>query len=106
MQACLGKKLCFFTSQRIKTPLFCLKLILAFLRSLDALQFFPGLLPERNHIFYRVAVFPLELIQQIQSLFDLVKLGVVRVIGIQPPDQIGCCIFRSIIKICQLACCI
>ena len=61
--------------------------------------------PKSDHVFYRITIFALELVDQIQTLLNLVQLGIVGIIGIQPTDQICGNILCIVIQIQQLTGC-
>ena len=62
-------------------------------------QFLPCFLSKGNDVLHRITVLAFETVQQIQPLFDLIQLGVVRLVGIQPPDQVSRDVFGRIIKV-------
>ena len=80
-----------------------LQLIVPLLRELDLLQFLPCFLSKGNDVLHRITVLAFETVQQIQPLFDLIQLGVVRVVGIQPVDQLCRCVLGRIVQVHQRA---
>ena len=102
-QTGLGQGLCLFARQTIQAQLFRLQLIVPLLRELDLFQFLPCFLSKGNDVLHRITVLAFETVQQIQPLFDLIQLGVVRVVGIQPVDQLCRCVLGRIVQVHQRA---
>ena len=103
LQAGLGQDLGGFPGQTVQPHLFGLQTVVVLLGELDALQLFPGLFPKGQHIFHRVAVFPLELVDQVQPLLDLVQFPVVALVILQAGSQVGREILGGVVEIQQLA---
>ena len=70
---------------------------------MDAVQLFPCLLSKCDDIFHSITVFPLELVDQIHPLFDFIQLCIIRLVALQPPDQVSRKVFCGVIKIQQLS---
>lgn len=84
--------------------LFSLQVLCPLLRELDAVQLFPCLLSKGDDIFHSITVFPLELVDQIHPLFNFIQLCIIRLVALQPPDQVSRKVFCGVIKIQQLSC--
>ena len=73
------------------------------LRELDAFQFLAGLFPKSQHVLHGVAVFPLEFVDQVQPLFDLVQLGVVALVVLQTGGKLPREVLDGVVQVQQLA---
>ena len=88
-QASLGQRLGLIPRQHIKPVLFRLQLFGPLLRELDAFQLFSRPLAKSDDVFHRVAVLALELVDPIDTLFDLVQFCIICIISIEPVDEVG-----------------